>query len=134
MKNELQGKLTEILTSIQTTVGKANDFAIGQLPDIAQSYMVYGRVWITAEALTWFLLFSVLLFVCIRYGWNNKEAVHTLGWGMGDWYAHRIYITIFGTLGSIVCGVVALASIKSAALVWLAPKVWLIKEIATLIK
>lgn len=43
MKEELNTKLVEILTSIQTAAGKASDFALDQLPDIAQSYVLYGR-------------------------------------------------------------------------------------------
>lgn len=39
MKEELQGKLVEILASIQSGVGQAKDFALVQLPDIAQSYV-----------------------------------------------------------------------------------------------
>ena len=43
MKEELQGKLVDILTSIQTAAGKASDFAMDELPGIAQEYVAFGR-------------------------------------------------------------------------------------------
>lgn len=43
MKDALQLKMVEILTAIQSAVGKSADFALEQLPDIAQQYVLYGR-------------------------------------------------------------------------------------------
>jgi hypothetical protein len=55
MKEELQGKLVEILTQIQSTVGQAKDFTLQQLPDIAQSYIYYGVV----SSVVWFWISSL---------------------------------------------------------------------------
>ena len=49
MKDELQLKLTEILTAIQVGVSKTADFTLEQLPDIAQQYLLYGKVWLIKE-------------------------------------------------------------------------------------
>lgn len=38
----LQDKLVEIITQLQSAVKTGADFAIEQLPDIAQQYVVYG--------------------------------------------------------------------------------------------
>ena len=60
MKEELNGKLVEILTSIQTAAGKASDFALEQLPDIAQSYVMYGRAVSVAHLLIFLLIGGLL--------------------------------------------------------------------------
>jgi hypothetical protein len=44
MNEQLQVQMASILASIQEATGKASDFAMGQLPDIAQQYLTYGRV------------------------------------------------------------------------------------------
>jgi hypothetical protein len=61
MKEELQGKLVEILTSIQTATGKASDFAMSQLPDVAQSYVGYGRALYTVGV----VLGALFLLACV---------------------------------------------------------------------
>ena len=44
MKNELEPKLVEVIGQLQGAVMKASDFAIQQLPDVVQSYILYGRI------------------------------------------------------------------------------------------
>lgn len=128
MKEELQGKLVEILTSIQTVAGKAGDFALEQLPDIAQSYVAFGRAW---ESLMVALMVAVL--VCIYRGTAkvyqqckaNPRAYDEMPAPLA-WF--------FGALASIIPAVILLVHMKPALMVWFAPKVWLLKEIATLLK
>ena len=129
MKQELQGQLVEILTSIQTAAGKASDFALGQLPDIAQSYVAYGRV----TSIVGVLLGAALLAVAcwaIRWIWEQNK-------GRRD-FDEPFGLNVFGGLGSVAMGLVGIVmlvdSLNAAFLVWLAPKVWLLKEIATLVK
>lgn len=45
MNGQLQAKMVEILTTIQRGTETAGTFAMEQLPDIAQQYVLYGRVW-----------------------------------------------------------------------------------------
>lgn len=125
MKEELQGKLVEILTSIQTAAGKASDFAMEQLPDIAQSYVAYGRAYYTLIVLA-FMVISVVLgrmvWKCARSKrFDNGEPAEVLG-------------TIFGAVGMCLFVGVGIAHLSGLLLVWFAPKVWLLKEIASLIK
>lgn len=118
MKDELQGKLVEILTNIQTAAGKASDFAMEQLPDIAQSYVVYGR----AHESVWMLA---------------ALAVALSGWRFCAWTSKTKRWEDLGPIPvlPLVLGVVALLiSSEGFLLVWFAPKVWLLKEIASLLK
>ena len=134
MKDELQGKLVEILTSIQVATGKAGDFAVEQLSDIAQSYITYGRVTTLMYVAVWLLLMFVLGWVVkvlwqnphySEYSWDRGKNVRSDGnqVGLG---VFGVFL-IFSLLGLLV-------SLNSAALVWFAPKVWLLKELAGFIK
>lgn len=75
MKEELQSKLVEILGSIQTAAGKAGDFAMTQLPDIAQSYVVYGRISSFVLLVLCAMAAAAFSYIALRYGWGNQEAV-----------------------------------------------------------
>lgn len=133
MKEELQGKLVEILTSIQTAAGKASDFAMEQLPDVAQSYVVYGRFTNTVEFAAAVLVLSLgmglALFAATRTSW-----VETEGYSKGDWQGPRIASLMAG-LGVSIIGIAGVcSSFGEFAMVWFAPKVWLLKEIAGLVR
>ena len=132
MKNELNEKLVEILTSIQNATGKAADFALTQLPDIAQSYVAYGRIVTVAQTLL-MLFIGIVLFCIFAYAyknpWNNSEWSWDKGKKRDD--GNVILMIISGALGSVI----TIAAISSFNwLVWIAPKVWLIKELSLLIK
>lgn len=118
MKEELTGKLVEILTSIQAMAGKASDFAIDQLPDIAQSYVLYGRV-SGSFSTAFFVIVSGFLAFGIKKTKKDFDNVPI----------------VFG-LALLLCfsTILSLLFIESTLLVFLAPKVWLLKELASLIK
>lgn len=122
MEDELQTKLIEILSSIQSTAGKAGDFAMSQLPDIAQSYVVYGRA-----AHTIGLIAGLLILICTAYvmrrGWVSVEK------SGDDFFPYFMG----GMVASIVGVMVTAINAGPALLVWFAPKVWLLKQIAGLV-
>jgi hypothetical protein len=123
MKDQVQGKLVEILTGIQTAVGKASDFAIEQLPDIAMQYITWGRVSESVYILI-FITVLILSFLVARWGFKHRdscEEVHGIACLMGG----------AATLGS---GILILANLSSLLMVWFAPKVWLIKELARMVR
>lgn len=126
MKEELNTKLVEILTSIQTAAGKASDFALEQLPDIAQSYVLYGRV---------FSLVTVLLCLAVLLAlvWLFRVTYRATSEGDAD---EIVWVPV--GLGGVVVVVIVmfflLEGLQSTFLVWFAPKVWLLKELASLIK
>lgn len=130
MKEELNTKLVEILTSIQTAAGKASDFALEQLPDIAQSYILYGRVMglISVAASLSLLMLGLWLL--------NKTRQHIKDAGELDNAEPFFFLFGFGVGGVLsLIGVITIySSLVTTALVWLAPKVWLLKELASLIK
>lgn len=118
--NDIQTKLLEqasdILTGVSNTVSKASNLAADQLPEIATQYIAYGMAWYTAI----FILLSVgtaaIWIFTIKYSEDLDDAVVPLG---------------FIGLAGIGFSVLAL---KTAMMVWFAPKVWLIKEIVDLVK
>lgn len=128
MKEELQLKLVEILTSIQSAAGKASDFALSELPDIAQSYLTYGRVEVTAWLLLALFLVGYGIHICGRAG---KEVSKPMA-QQND--AIMIFGGISGIASVVVGFIVLMATISNFFLVWFAPKVWLLKELAHLLK
>lgn len=132
MKDELQLKLVEILSSIQATAGKAGDFAMEQLPEIAQSYVIYGRA-VAIAKLAVFLLLGVLGIAfalwAYRNPWNTSPYLSERGQKRSE--SNFFAMGVPGACGFIF---VSTALLNFDYLVWFAPKVWLLKEIATLIK
>jgi hypothetical protein len=118
MKEELQSKLVEILTSIQTAAGKASDFALAELPDIAQSYVVFGRAWLTLA-----VVLAVVWVVAVPLGARiiHKRTGEDIVW-------------LSASISLVVPLIILLESLKPMVMVWFAPKVWLLKEIAGLLK
>lgn len=120
MNEQLQSKLVEILTSIQSAVKQGGDFAMEQLPDIALQYVAYGRATYTLRVLIGLLgiAFLVSITKAARKALNNED----------PW---PLLVYLFGSLG------IALTLVYNtgpALMVWFAPKIWLIKEFAELLK
>ena len=122
MKNELEPKLVEVIGQLQGAVMKASDFATQQLPDVVQSYILYGRI----SSLLTLMVELVILYGCWRiYKMPTEENYY--GGDVG------LLKTMFsGTVGGITL-FFALFSIQETVLVWAAPKIWLIKELGKLI-
>lgn len=143
MKEELQGKLVEILTSIQAAAGKASDFAMEQLPDIAQSYIVYGRAYTMAIAVVAALIFLsgfyVLHLVAVRVRAADAEYAKDKAEQGANCSPRRHYFEASDlmplqlvpfVIGAMIFGLNA----SQLLLVWFAPKVWLLKEIAYMVR
>lgn len=131
MNEQLQAKMVEILASIQSASKAAGDFALEQLPDIAQSYVLYGRVQ-TLIGLVGGLcvvIFGVFLARAVK---NHIKA------SGGDLMDAEPVTCIFGSVASSMALIFGASTAfnyaSAAALVWLAPKVWLLKELASLVK
>jgi hypothetical protein len=124
VNEQLQSKLVEILAGIQSATKAAGDFALEQLPDIAQQYVVYGR----ALASFWILLGAAFLIYaavgatkCIRNARAGKD-----DWAFGFGFS--------GGIAAVIGMMFVCVNVSTFALVWFAPKVWLLKEIAGLLK
>lgn len=124
MNEQLQSKLVEVIAAIQSDVGKSADFALAQLPDIAQQYVTYGRAW---------SIVSILLCVVVLglyYALVRRAACYD-GTGGGELV---IALAACGAPFAVFVALYLFLSIKEAAIVWVAPKVWLIQELARLLK
>lgn len=132
MKEELNTKLVEILTSIQTAAGKASDFALEQLPDIAQSYVLYGRA-VSVVAAVCLLLFGAALLALSRWAYKNPWNNSPYSWKKNAKRSDSNFavMVVPALLGGFF---LILAPMTFDYLVWFAPKVWLLKELASLIK
>lgn len=157
MKDELQTKLVEILTSIQNAAGKAGDFAMTQLPDIAQQYVAYGRAYTVAFAIVGLAIFCLgfwamhLVNKRVRAAdkrfeedlaaWRHRKEEETKRAGYfyeSEPYRHRYFesmdVAPIQYAPFLIGAVIFFLNLSGLLLVWFAPKVWLLKEIATLLK
>lgn len=120
ISEQFSDKLLEIITSIQTAVGKAADFTFEQLPDIAQQYVAFGR----AYSIT--VLVVSLIFMGFFWYLGNMINKRCQGTHESD----SGWVMVFPGMLPLL---VFLLNLKETILVWFAPKVWLIQEIANLI-
>jgi hypothetical protein len=150
MKEELQGKLVEILTSIQAAAGKTSDFAMAQLPDIAQSYIAYGRALNTATILFALCLAALGGYLVSVIRKKDAAANQQFKADLAEFrasnrnqYASEPYrsnyfradhLTPFQFIPFIFSVFILCMAAPQFLLVWFAPKVWLLKEIAGLLK
>lgn len=125
MKEELQGKLVEVLGSIQSVAGKAGDFAMEQLPDVAQSYVAYGRAMYTAVIVAGLLvLIATAVFATMHY---------KAGKASGKYY-DPFYTALPAFMVTMLTVTAVGTEVGPFFLVWFAPKVWLLKEIAGMVR
>lgn len=130
MEEQLQAKLVEILSSIQNAAKVSGDFALEQLPDIAQQYVLYGRV-----VLNFYVLLSLLtVFVGIGIGFLTYKHIKQYD----ELEEANPFYTIFGGIGCLIFTLVGLVEtvqhLSSLVMVWAAPKVWLLVELGKLWK
>lgn len=130
MNNELQSQLASILASIQSAASASADFAMEQLPEIAQQYVAYARA--TSTGLGLFLLaLAIVVFIYARYAYKHP-------WNTSVWEQERgrlrsdsnEFVTYVGPLIGVALVALALWSVNWMA--WFAPKAWLLKELARL--
>ena len=123
MNDELQSKLVEVLTGISEGVAQAKDFAVEQLPDVAQQYIMFGMVWETSLLALYATFIALLAFGLWKLWRSDAADVETVA-----------FSTIFGG-GTLVLLLIAFVmQIKPVLLVWFAPKLYLLQGIAGLVK
>jgi len=131
MSEQLQNKLVEVISQIQQAVSQSSSFVLEQLPDIVQQYVLWGRVSTALTSLC--LLFGVYL--C--YYFSNKVwkkpmmATNTFS---GEEYISEACWLLRWMFPAAAIGFSIRFVETLDLMVWLAPKVWLIKELAALIK
>jgi len=123
MNDELQSKLVEVLTGISEGVSQAKDFAIEQLPDVAQQYIMFGMVWETSLLALYATFIALIAFGLWKLWRSDAADVETVA-----------FSTIFGG-GTLVLLLIAFViQLKPVLLVWFAPKLYLLQGIAGLVK
>ena len=127
MQQQLLSQASNILQSITETVSKASEFAAEQIPDIALQYVAYGRVSSTAYILISLLGIILAAWTIVQVGFKNR-------YKMRDPEARAF--TSF--LVSFFIGVPSIAiffhKLNGFFMVWVAPKVWLMRELVELVK
>ena len=124
MQDELKVKLVEVITSIQTSVAKMGDFAVDQMTDIAQQYVLYGIIqsWFLSTVFSLIGLFGLYKFIkSLNSPWFDHVEPNKNG------FVGFFSILLIGFL------IPAYIWINNALLVTFAPKIWLLKELASLI-
>ena len=131
LQQQLLDRADSIMNSIATTVDKASTFAAEQVPDIALQYVAFGRASLSAYMAIGVIVFCVAFWMCIRIGIMNSRGYPTDGY---TWDERRIGATLFGGGLGAVSVAVLLINLNNFIMVWVAPKIWLINEIARLVK
>lgn len=127
---QLQDKLVDIIGSIQTQVSKAATFAVDQVSDIAVTYVYYGMAYNTLVTLMWLSLLILSVWIACKFGYLNHKAVSTYG----GWHESRMVAALVGSLAALFTAGGFFVSMGPTLLVWFAPKVWLLKELAGMVK
>ena len=127
MDKELASKLTEVVGNIQTSVGKASDFVISQLPDVAQQYIMWGR----ASETFYFLSCAILSVFCIVDLFKNIRAAQSAEYKTE---AEFIVKSLVEGVASIALVIGTFANASAFLMVWFAPKIYLLKGIGSLVK
>lgn len=131
LNNELQTQLASILASIQSATAATSDFAMAQLPDIARQYVLYSRVeslWNTVVILA----FAGSLFYLSRWAYKNP-------WNISVYVFDRdkkrsdsnVFLIV---MPASVGGLILLVRLLTFPwMLWFAPKVWLLAELARMV-
>ena len=131
VQQELLNRADSIMSSIGDAVNRGAEFVQGQMPDIALQYVAFGRAYETVSMLIALALLLVGLWLFINVACRNTFKLRD--WD-DDWAPGRVAAAIAGSI-SITVGLIAFAvNLKGFLLVWSAPKVWLILEIARLVR
>ena len=128
---ELQNNLAEILGGISDGVIQAKDFAVDQLPDVAQQYIMFGMAWETGSFLVYLIgcaVFAMVIRFCLKW---LKEINNDHRWR--DDFVPSMIIVLSG-VAFFISLMFAVFTLKYVFMVWFAPKIYLLQGIAGLLK
>lgn len=127
MQEQLLGQASSILKSVTETVSKATDFAAAQVPDIALQYVAYGRASATITVLLALACIILSAWILAQVCFNNKYNIRESDARVFTGFLSLLFIGV----PSIV---VFCHNLNDMIMVWMAPKVWLIRELVDLVK
>lgn len=125
MQQELLDRADSIFSGISSAVSTAKDFAVEQLPDIAYQFVAFGRFYESAVFALGLILFSVGMYLVVQLVVRNKSNCRG---------GNEVGYVIAGGFTSLVGVFNIFDTFKSFAMVWFAPKIWLVVEIVKLVK
>lgn len=130
MDEQIKSKALEIISSLQEAVSSA----AGQLPGMAQDYILYGRA---AGTLT----LAAAIFCAVYFG---RIAVNRLRnpvlvggderYNKNDWTPSQTIVFLLSFIASLLSALVIAVNTPPTLMVYVAPRVWLVKELASLVK
>ena len=123
MNDQLQNKLVEVIGDIQSNASQAKFVILDQIPDVVHQWMIYelykSSVWISIAILGF--LSTALLLRAVRKQTDWVRDSKTLAY---------IYII----LGCFIYTSMFFINIQDAIQIILAPKVWMIEHMQTVMK
>jgi hypothetical protein len=131
LQQALLDRADTIMDSMARTVEKASSFAAEQVPDIALQYVAYGRASLTAYVVLSLMLLGIAFYLGVRIALMNSRGYPEDSYSWDDRRQGAMMVSI----PTAVLGVgVFLHNMNSFIMVWIAPKIWLMNEIALLVK
>jgi hypothetical protein len=126
VNEQLQQQLAEYLKAIATTAEKGAGFVIEQAPLVVQEKIAYGRVVETATLVA-ALAGAVALYRFTRWSWTQAVA---------DDFDNPLYFLggIVGAVGVTVAAIGSVGQFNAVAMVWFAPRLYILEWALSLIK
>ena len=127
LSKELLTRADLIFGKIADAASNAGTLAMDQLPDIATQFILYSRVFYTAQLLVGPLLIGLAVWL-YKIGFkklNSRTKIYS-----DDGF--RFFMA--GTPVAIMGIVVSAVAFNAFCMVWFAPKIFLIREIMKLVK
>ena len=133
LSTEILKRADSLVKYLADTLEKSGNFVLEQAPDIIQQYVLYGRISTTISVLASLLFIFASWYLIYRVGIKDSWKLGTER--CGDWAIGRSAATAVGAIIMLPLSILAFLSyIHDMILVWAAPKVWLIQELAKLVK
>lgn len=120
MDDELKSKAIEIITQLQGLIVEG----AAQLPAIATSYILYGRVLSTLG----FIVFLIITVLCV----GKIYKISRLAKENDNWEDYQVVETIISCFLGSVAFILTVGFTQNVVLVWAAPEVWLLKELVAI--
>lgn len=130
MDDAVKQQLVKFLETLNTGVEKGGDFVLEQAPLVAQEIVTYGRAWNTGLAIVLAITPLVILLFALRY------ARRVLAWTEGncDRQFGVFFPMVFVAVGMAGMLIGACCECEKACRAWFMPRVYLVQEVAQLIK
>lgn len=126
MNKELEAQLASTLKDLTNTAGQIKDFTMEQVPDVIHQWLLFALIDNIMGVIFWSLLIWLSYMTATK--WSNQTRDYS------GWSESKLLTTIFGGLlsaGSLFFVVMNLSNIIK---IIVAPKVYIIQNIASFIK